>query len=129
MPVADTSFLVDLMRRDKGAIRLFEQFEDSAISLNTTGITALELYKGAYSSADRENLHKVKNILSLFTILPIDEQVYEVYGMCAAEMQAKGKPLGVFDEVIAAIALCIDQEIITRDRHFEKIPGLKVTGY
>ena len=45
--VADTSFLVDLMRRDKGAIRLFEQFEDSAVSLNTTGITALEFYKGA----------------------------------------------------------------------------------
>jgi len=129
MPVADTSFLVDLMRRDKGAVRLFEQFEDSAISLNTTGITVLELYKGAYSSADRGNLDKAKNILSLFTILPIDEQVYEVYGRFAAEMQAQGKPLGVFDEVIAAIALCIDQEIITRDRHFEMVKGLNVLSY
>jgi len=38
-------------------------------------------------------------------------------------------PLGDFNEAIAAIALCYDGEIITRDRHFEKIPELKVIGY
>jgi len=37
--------------------------------------------------------------------------------------------LEIFNEVIAAITLCNDGKIITRDRHFEKIPGLMVTGY
>jgi predicted nucleic acid-binding protein len=36
---------------------------------------------------------------------------------------------GNFDQAIAAAALCYDSEIITRDRHFEKIPELKVTRY
>lgn len=129
MTVADTSFLIDLMRNDFGAVRLFEHYEQSEKGLDTTGITALELYKGAYRSSDRKSLHKVKTILSLFSILPVDEQVYEVYGRVSAEMHRKGTPLGVFDEVIAAIVLCTDQEIITRDRHFETIPGLKVVSY
>ena len=129
MTVADTSFIIDLMRKDPGAVRLYKEYEQSDRGLDTTGITALELYKGAYQSSDRNGLNKVKNILSLFSILPVDEQVYEVYGRLSGEMHRKGTPLGVFDEVIAAIVLCTDQELITRDRHFEKIPELKIVSY
>jgi len=129
MPVADTSFLVDLMRRDRGAIRRYAGFEDEDIALATTAITAMELYKGAYVSKNPDNLMKVRTILELFTLLPVDETVYEVFGRIAADLYLTGTPVGDFDEVIAAIALCNDGEIITRDRHFEKIPGLTVTGY
>ena len=129
MPVADSSFLVDIMRREAGAIRLFEQYENADQSLSTTGITALELYKGAYCSSDRNNLEKVKKVLGLFTIIPVDEYIYEAYGRLAAGLQLKGRPLGVFDEVIAAIALCTDQEIITRDQHFRNVPGLTIVQY
>ena len=129
MPVADSSFLVDIMRREAGAIRLFEQYENADQSLSTTGITALELYKGAYCSSDRNNLEKVKKVLGLFTIIPVDEYIYEAYGRLAAGLQLNGRPLGVFDEVIAAIALCTDQEIITRDQHFRNVPGLTIVQY
>jgi tRNA(fMet)-specific endonuclease VapC len=129
MPVADTSFLVDLLRRDRSAIRRYAGFEDEDIALATTAITAMELYKGAYVSKNRDNLTKVRTILELFTLLPVDETVYEVFGRIAADLCLTGTPVGDFDEVIAAIALCHDGEIITRDRHFEKIPGLTVTGY
>jgi predicted nucleic acid-binding protein len=117
------------MRKDTGAVRLYEHYEQAGKGLDTTGITALELYKGAYQSADRHSLEKVKNVLSLFSILPIDEPVYEIFGRLSAELRMRGTPLGVFDEVIAAIVLCTDREIITRDRHFGSIPGVKVVSY
>lgn len=129
MPVADTSFIVDLLRRDPAAVLLFEKFEEKEQGLCTTGITALELYKGAYCSADKESPDKVKKILALFTIIPINERVYEIYGKLSAGLHLKGKPLGPFDEVIAAIALLTDQKIITRDRHFSVVPGLFVIDY
>jgi len=129
MPLADTSFLVDLMRRDRGALKRYAGFEQQGIALSTTAITSMELYKGAYVSGNSNNLIKVRTILELFTLLPVDETIYEVFGRIAAGLCIKGTPIGDFDEVIAAIALCNDGEIITRDRHFEKIPGLKVTGY
>lgn len=129
MPVADTSFLIDLMRRDKAAIRTYEGYEGQGIALSTTAVTAMELYKGAYVSKDRRNVERVGSILALFTILPLDGTVYEVFGRLAAGLSLAGNPVGDFDEAIAAIVLCSDGEIITRDRHFEKIPGLKVIGY
>ena len=48
MPIADTSFVIDLMRWDPGAISLYEEYEHLGIALQTTGITALEMYKGAF---------------------------------------------------------------------------------
>jgi tRNA(fMet)-specific endonuclease VapC len=129
MPLADTSFIVDLMRRDRGALQRYAGFEKQKISLSTSSITAMELFKGAYVSGNTSSLIKVRTILELFTILPVDENIYEAFGRISASLFITGNPIGDFDELIAAIALCNDGEIITRDRHFEKIPHLRVIGY
>ena len=129
MPVADTSYLIDMMRRNTAAIRLFEEYERQGIALSTTAITAMELYKGAYVSKNRRNVEKAERILGLFTVLPLDENVYQAFGRVAAGLCLNGNPIGDFDETIAAITLCYDGEIITRDRHFQNIPELKVIGY
>jgi tRNA(fMet)-specific endonuclease VapC len=129
MPVADTSFLIDLMRREPAAFGMYEAYEEQGIALSTTAITAMELYKGAYISGNPGNVEKAERILALFNLLPLDEMVYQVFGRIAAGLCLEGNPVGDFDEAIAAIARCYDGEIITRDRHFEKIPGLTVIGY
>jgi predicted nucleic acid-binding protein len=129
MPLADTSFIVDLMRRDRGALQRYAGFEKQKISLSTSAITAMELFKGAYVSGNTTSLVKVRTILELFTVIPVDESIYEAFGRISASLFITGSPIGNFDEVIAAIALCNDGEIITRDRHFEKIPHLRVIGY
>ncbi len=129
MPVADTSFLIDMMRRAPVALRIYGEYELQGTALSTTAITAMELYKGAYISGNRDNLHKVRTILELFNLLPVDETIYEAFGRVSAGLCIDGNPIGDFDEVIAAMTLCHDGEIITRDRHFEKIPELKIIGY
>ena len=129
MPVADTSFIVDLMRRDPGALARYQEYETQGIALQTTGISALELYKGAYLSGRSENLQKVAAILELFTVLPVDETVYESFGRLSAALAAGGTPIGDFDTVIAALALGGDGMIITRDGHFSNVPYLDVISY
>ena len=129
MPLADTSFIVDLMRKDRGALQRYAGFEKQKIALSTSAITAMELFKGAYVSGNSSSLFKVRTILELFTLIPVDETIYEAFGRISAGLFIQGSPIGDFDEVIAAIALCNDGEIITRDRHFEKIPHLRVIGY
>jgi hypothetical protein len=129
MPLADTSFIIDLMRRDPGARKRYEEYEQQGIALQTTGITALELYKGAFVSGKDSNRVKVAALLELFTVLPVDETIYEAYGRLSALLAHRGEVIGDFDEVIAAIALSCDGEIITRDRHFTKVPNLNVISY
>ena len=129
MPVADTSFVIDLIRRDQGAIALYEEYEQRGIALQTTGITALELYKGAFISGTAQNRLNVAALLELFTVLPIDETLYEAFGRISSALALRGDAIGDFDEVIATMALMNDGEIITRDRHFSKIPHLKIISY
>lgn len=130
MPVADTCFLIDLMVRKQEALDLYSSYEEQSLPLATTAITALELYKGAYLSRKRdENIRKVKTILELFDCLPLDECTYEAFGAYSSVLVEKGDPIGDFDVLIAVIALCHDGVLITRDRHFSRIPGLRVLAY
>jgi predicted nucleic acid-binding protein len=129
MPVADTSFVIDLMRRHPGALALYERYEREGTGLSTTGITALELYKGASLSGTEENIMKMRALLELFTVLPVDDTIYEAFGKISAALARSGDVIGDFDEVIAAIALTYDGMIITRDQHFRKVPCLQVISY
>jgi len=129
MPIADTSFVIDLLRRDPAALELYGDFERQGIALQTTAVTALELYKGASASGNEEDPRKVSAILELFTVIPVDEAVYEAFGRVSALLARGGGRVGDFDGLVAAIALIHDGEIITRDRHFENIPQLMLIPY
>ncbi len=68
-------------------------------------------------------------ILELFTVFPVDETIYEAFGMVSAALARSGNAIGDLDEVIATIALSYDGEIITRDRYFTHVPGLELISY
>lgn len=130
MPVVDTCFLIDLMMREHHALDLFSAYEEQSLPVSTTAISALELYTGAYQSRKKdENIQKVKAILGLFECLPVDESVSEAFGAYSASLVQKGTYMGDFEVLIAVITLCHDGILITRDRHFSRIPGLQVISY
>lgn len=130
MPTLDTSLLVDLIRHDPEAMRTLEAMEREGLPLATTAINALELYRGAFLSASvQKNLREVEAILRALIELPITGETYRVFGALAAELQGSGNRIGDFDEVIAAITLASDGEIVTRDHHFTRVPGLKIRTY
>ncbi|PKG31362.1 type II toxin-antitoxin system VapC family toxin [Methanoregula sp.] len=130
MPVADTSFLVDIIRHDPNALAKLEALESEGKPLSITPVIALELFEGAYRSLRvEENVKEKLAILSLCDEVPFDTDIYHAFGYLSATLQECGSPVGDFDQAIAAAALCYDAEIITRDQHFEKIPELKVIVY
>ncbi|HOI14458.1 MAG: type II toxin-antitoxin system VapC family toxin [Methanoculleus sp.] len=130
MPTLDTSLLIDLIRHDPEAMRTLEAMERQGLPLATTAINALELYRGAFLSRSvQENLREVEAIIRALIELPITDETYRIFGTLAAELQGSGRPIGDFDEVIAAITLASDGEIVTRDHHFTRVPGLKVRTY
>lgn len=130
MPVLDSSFIINLIRKKEEALQKLSELEDEYSSISTTEINILELYRGAYlSSKINNNLEQVKEILKSFQILKLDESVYEVYASLSASLISKGNSIGSFDELIAAIALCNNEKIVTRDKHFKEITQLDVITY
>jgi predicted nucleic acid-binding protein len=130
MPVLDSSFIVDLLRGNEEALKKLAEMEDEYSSLSTTEINVLELYRGAYCSMKiHQNLEKIKEILECFHVLELEEPVYEVFASLSANLHSRGKAIGAFDELIAAITLCYNEKIVTRDNHFKKIQELDVIIY
>jgi tRNA(fMet)-specific endonuclease VapC len=130
MPILDTTFLVDLLRGRKEALALLAELEGRGASLCTTPITALELYRGAFLSANPErSLAAARKLLASLIVLPLDDEAAIVFGALAARLRSEGRRIGDFDEVIAAIALARDRVIVTRDLHFREVAGLSVVGW
>ncbi len=130
MLVLDTSFLIDAMRGDKQALAKLYDLEKGDELLCTTALNALELFRGAYLSSKRdEKIAKVRRILDQLLVLPITEETYDLYGAISSSLISKGEQVGDFDEIIASIVMSHDGAIITRDRHFDRIPTLKVIHY
>jgi predicted nucleic acid-binding protein len=130
MPILDTSFLVDLLRGRGEALALLAELEGRGASLCTTPITVLELYRGAFLSANPErSLAAAKKLLDSLVVLPLDDEATIVFGALSARLRSEGRRIGDFDEVIASIALARDREMVTRDGHFREVAGIKVVGW
>jgi tRNA(fMet)-specific endonuclease VapC len=129
MIVIDTSVLIDALHRKQAALRKILELEETGETLCTTQINVLELYKGVYCPTKSEaGLEKVRKLLDAFVILSIDEDVYDMFGELSAELRRRGEAIGDFDELIASIALTNGAAIVSGDRHFRSVPGLKAVS-
>ncbi|MCX6677525.1 MAG: type II toxin-antitoxin system VapC family toxin [Methanothrix sp.] len=129
MIVIDTSVLIDALHRKEAALRKIRVLEEMGETLCTTQINVLELYKGVYSPTKSEaGLENVKMLLDAFVILSINEDAYEMFGELSVELRRRGEAIGDFDELIASIALANGAAIVSGDRHFRRVPGLKAVS-
>jgi predicted nucleic acid-binding protein len=121
----DTDFLIALLRGDPEAVRKAEELDSSKETRGTTPINMFELYLGAYlSKKPAENLREVRALLSSLVHLAYDEEAARLAGELGGKLRSAGKPLGVRDLMIAAIAMRHGCTLLTRDEHFLKFKGL-----
>ncbi|MGI2906820.1 PIN domain-containing protein [Tolypothrix sp. VBCCA 56010] len=65
-------------------------------------ITQLELYYGAYRSAQQKiNLEILQRFFTQFTIIHLDAEAARIAGRIRAELAASGTPIGSYDVQIA----------------------------
>lgn len=63
------------------------------------------------------------------TLLPIDPQDALIAAEIRQDIEARGKPIGMADYLIAAVCLSSNCVLLTRNlKHFERIDGLKLTA-
>ena len=59
-------------------------------------------------------------------MLDVTFDTASLYGTIKANLRKKGKPIPENDIWIAAIAMQHDLTLLTRDRHFEAVDGLRL---
>ena len=86
-----------------------------------------ELYYGAYYSTQKEKgVTDIQEIAGRYRLLPVQEDTALAYGKIKAALRKKGTPIPENDIWIAAIAIKHNLTVVTRDKHFDEIDGLKI---
>lgn len=121
---------MDILRGRERALGMLSRLEEGRESVCTTSINVLELYRGVFlSKRVEENSIALIALLDNLLVLDLNEDAYEIFGAISALLRAAGGPVGDLDEAIAAIALAYGASIVSKDLHFQRIPGLKIVEY
>ena len=131
MTCLDTDFIINLLRRLPDAETKLEELTYTGERLTTTPLNSSELYKGAYNSSQPiDEAKKVRKLIETLDVLEFSTAVSETFGKLSNELKRNGKNIGDFDLLIASIALCHGETLLTRNtKHFSQIPGLVVETY
>ena len=120
MAILDSSAIIDILSGNGLGMILRDKYKQEAT--RTTTITMHEVLFGIKPE------HK-KHVLEYFQtldILPFDTASAIKSSELEQEMRSKGKIINKFDTLIAAICIAKGEPLITTDKDFKQVPGLKI---
>lgn len=89
-----------------------------------------ELYFMVFNSVRaRANRVRLESLLRQFEIWEFDTKAAIEFGRLRAELRASGRPIPVFDVLIAAIARANNLVLLTADQHFRSVNGLRIENW
>ena len=99
-------------------------------SVSISAITEGELRFGLAKRPRAVRLHQaVKEFLLCVEVLPWQSSTAQVYGVQRASMERQGRPLAALDMLIATHALAVDAVLVSNDRVFLQVTGLRVEDW
>ena len=126
----DTNMCIYLIK--KKPPQVLQRFNDYSVGeIGVSSITVAELQYGVEKSQrPAQNRRALGQFLIPLVIADFDEGAAEAYGKVRAEIEAKGKPIGALDTLIAAHALSLEATLATSNtREFSRVPGLGVANW
>jgi len=90
-----------------------------------------ELIYGAHkSSRASANLARVHRLRDVFPIIETSTSILECFGSIKADLSKKGITVDDFDLLIGSTAITCGYTLVTNnERHFRKIPDLKIANW
>lgn len=119
--------MVSLLKDEEEAKDRIRSLEASGERIAITSITAYDLLKGAQiSSRSEENLARVAELISRIEVLELSIGACEQASRIYKDLRQRGKMIGEFDILIAAIVKTCDEKLVTRDGDFKSIRELEM---
>ncbi|MGQ9726775.1 MAG: PIN domain-containing protein [Candidatus Bathycorpusculaceae bacterium] len=136
MKIFDTTFLIDLIKGDKGAIQKAKEIDEKSAFKAISVVTVHEYLRGIYyifshdKNLLRIKLEKAEAELIRFEVLPYTYEIAKRAAEIDAALALNGKSISFSDTVIAATALHYKLTLVTRNiEHFSLIPELPTETY
>ena len=129
MYLLDTDIIIYSLKGNQNVTRNLKKHYYDPIKISA--ITLMELYYGAYKSQKIEsNLAKVKKIENSLEIIPVSQELVEIFGLLKSNLEKKGKSIDDFDLILASTALSQNMVLVTNnEKHFKRIKGLELENW
>ena len=129
--IADTSFIIDFMRSDSGAIQKAQNLTQESIPISVSAVTIFEIFVGiSLSIKQGEEKRKVIKVIEGLPIISLEMESAEEAGKIYAESRRSGKTMDPEDAMIAGICKFKKEPVLTRNaKHFSGIDGVEVENY
>ncbi|MDX9708660.1 MAG: PIN domain-containing protein [Trichloromonas sp.] len=122
----DTCAWIDFFRGDDSEpARLLEQGLRGSATVCVCGPILYELVQGVRSEKEET---AILNALEGLVALEVTDTLWIGAGRISAQLKKQGITLPNSDILIAAVALANDLTVLTRDKHFLRIPQLATMG-
>lgn len=123
MVIVDTSIWIDFLAGQQTPTTAIVQALVDKRSAAYTGVVLAELMRGMRTENERLGLELD---LSAARFLDMNLSAWRRAGAVAQGLDLRGLRIPMTDVFIAALALENDHELLTRDSHFDRIPGLRL---
>ena len=124
----DTDWTVDYLNDRPTATQLFSSLAGEGIAISL--FTYAELYDGALgSSAPERRVDQLQSLVDSLDVIPFDSETAREFARIRIALRFAGEPIPDMDVLIAATAIRHQVTLISRDRHFQRVPNLKLRGW
>ena len=120
--ILDTNALSAAADREPSALAIVSEAERIAVPVIVLGEYRLGIAQSRHR-ASYENW--LQEWVSSVTILDIDEETSQSYAAIGLELKRKGRPIPTNDLRIAALCRQHALPILSRDQHFDVVPGIR----
>ena len=121
----DTNIVSDLIRNPDG--RAQARLEDLDTAVFTSAIVAGEVRFGLLNNPDMRGAARVEGTLAQIEARPFDGPCAPAYA--SIRLALRGQEFGGNDMLIAAQAITYDATLVSADRGFERVDGLKLENW
>lgn len=120
--ILDTNALSAAAEREASALEVVAQAERVAIPVIVLGEFRLGLAQSRHRTSYENWL---REWIAAVSVLDIDEETTHSYAAIGLELKRKGKPIPANDLWIAALCRQHSLPLLSRDRHFDFVAGLR----
>ena len=131
MVILDTSFIIDVMRRDAAALATLDRLETGSEPLRVPAPVFYELWEGIdRSEKPIRELKAVEDVLESYPPLEVQIPAAKRAGKLSGALIRGGQDIDDMDLLVAGMALEAGEAVVTRnERDFGRIDDLKLITY
>jgi predicted nucleic acid-binding protein len=120
MVVVDTSVLIDVLRGERAAAAVLREAREAG-PLQASEVTRLEVLAGMRAREE----DATRTLFGAFVWHPLDEGIAEIAGELGRQWLPGNSGIDSADLAIAATAVALDAQLLTRNvKHFPMFAGL-----